>query len=46
LFDILKPPPARQLERLPDGLGIMADDLAAAVFAWAGLKGLMYLGAV
>ena len=26
LFDITKPPPARQLERLPDGLGVMADD--------------------
>lgn len=31
-FDILKPPPCRQLERLPDGLGIMADDMAAAVY--------------
>jgi phosphatidylglycerophosphatase A len=33
LFDITKPPPARQLERLPDGWGIMADDFMAAVFA-------------
>lgn len=33
LFDITKPPPARQLERLPTGLGILADDLAAAVYA-------------
>lgn len=33
LFDITKPPPARQLERLPDGTGIMADDLMAAVYA-------------
>jgi phosphatidylglycerophosphatase A len=29
VFDILKPPPIRQLERLPRGWGIMADDLAA-----------------
>ena len=29
LFDITKPPPARQFERLPDGLGVMADDWAA-----------------
>jgi phosphatidylglycerophosphatase A len=36
-FDILKPPPARQLERLPEGLGIMADDLMAAVYACAAL---------
>jgi phosphatidylglycerophosphatase A len=33
LFDITKPPPARQLERLPAGWGILADDLAAAVYA-------------
>lgn len=31
--DILKPPPARQLERLPAGWGIMADDLAAGLMA-------------
>jgi phosphatidylglycerophosphatase A len=35
LFDILKPPPIRQLERLPTGTGIMLDDLAAGVFALA-----------
>ncbi len=33
LFDITKPPPARQLERLPAGWGILMDDLAAAVYA-------------
>lgn len=33
LFDITKPPPARQLEKLPAGWGILADDLAAAVYA-------------
>ena len=33
LFDITKPPPARQLERLPGGLGVMADDWAAGVYA-------------
>ena len=32
-FDILKPPPARQLERLPGGWGIMMDDVAAGVYA-------------
>jgi phosphatidylglycerophosphatase A len=35
VFDILKPPPCRQLERLPAGLGIMADDMAAAVYGAA-----------
>src|SRR4051812_3021016 len=29
LFDIWKPPPVRQLEALPEGLGIVADDLMA-----------------
>jgi phosphatidylglycerophosphatase A len=33
LFDITKPPPARQLERLPTGWGILLDDLAAAIYA-------------
>lgn len=33
VFDILKIPPAKQLERLPGGWGILVDDLAAAVYA-------------
>jgi phosphatidylglycerophosphatase A len=33
LFDILKPPPARQLERLPEGWGIVFDDVAAGLYA-------------
>ena len=33
LFDILKPPPVRQLEALPDGLGINADDVMAGIYA-------------
>lgn len=33
LFDIVKPPPVRQAEALPGGLGIVADDLAAGIFA-------------
>ena len=33
LFDILKPPPVRQLERLPAGTGIMLDDIAAGALA-------------
>jgi phosphatidylglycerophosphatase A len=32
LFDIWKPWPARQLERLRGGSGIMLDDLAAGVY--------------
>ena len=33
VFDIVKIPPARQLEKLPGGWGILLDDLAAAVYA-------------
>ncbi|ADV83890.1 phosphatidylglycerophosphatase A family protein [Terriglobus saanensis] len=33
LFDITKPPPVRQLERLPQGTGIVVDDLAAGAYA-------------
>ena len=35
IFDILKPPPVRQLERLPEGTGIMLDDVAAGILALA-----------
>ena len=33
VFDIVKPPPVRQLERLHGGLGIMVDDVAAGLYA-------------
>ncbi len=33
IFDILKPPPIRWLERLPDGTGIVVDDLGAGLYA-------------
>lgn len=33
LFDIIKPPPARQSQVLPAGVGIVVDDLIAAVYA-------------
>ena len=32
-FDIVKPPPVRQLEKLPDGSGIVLDDVAAGIYA-------------
>jgi phosphatidylglycerophosphatase A len=32
-FDIWKPPPVRQLERLHAGLGIVADDVMAGIYA-------------
>ena len=33
VFDIIKPPPVRQLERLPEGTGIVLDDVAAGIYA-------------
>ncbi len=33
LFDIWKPFPIRRIERIPHGVGIMADDLAAGIYA-------------
>lgn len=35
LFDILKPPPIRLIERLPEGTGIMLDDIGAGIYALA-----------
>jgi phosphatidylglycerophosphatase A len=37
VFDIWKPTPARQAESLPGGLGIMADDWVAGIYAAIGL---------
>lgn len=33
VFDVIKPPPGRQLEKLHGGWGILMDDLAAGVYA-------------
>jgi len=32
LFDIWKPAPVRQLEKLPGGIGIVADDVMAGIY--------------
>ena len=46
LFDWLKPYPARALERLPGGLGIVCDDLAAGVWGAAALLALRATGLI
>jgi phosphatidylglycerophosphatase A len=43
-FDIFKPPPVRQLERLPEGSGIMLDDVAAGIYALAVMQLLLHWG--
>jgi len=43
VFDIWKPFPVRQLEKLPGGWGIMADDWMAAVYAALVLRFVIHL---
>jgi phosphatidylglycerophosphatase A len=43
-FDIVKPAPVRQLEALPEGAGIMLDDVAAGLYALAVMHLLLYFG--
>lgn len=46
LFDVLKPEPARWLERLPRGWGIMLDDVAAGIYANAGTRVVLFFWAL
>lgn len=43
-FDIMKPPPLRQLEKIPGGAGIMLDDVGAGLYALAVLQIVLHLG--
>ena len=43
-LDIVKPPPARQLESLPGGWGIVVDDVIAGIYGNLVLRVLLYLG--
>ncbi len=43
-FDILKPFPIRRLERLPEGTGIVVDDLGAGLYALAIMHLLLHFG--
>lgn len=44
VFDIVKPPPVRQLEKLPEGAGIVLDDVAAGIYALAVMQLLLHFG--
>jgi phosphatidylglycerophosphatase A len=46
VFDIVKPPPVRSLERLPEGTGIVVDDLGAGLYALIVLQLLLRFGIV
>jgi len=43
-FDIVKPPPLRMLERLPDGVGIVVDDMGAGIYALIVMQVALHLG--
>jgi phosphatidylglycerophosphatase A len=43
-FDIMKPPPVRQLENLPEGTGIVVDDVAAGIYALIVMQLLLHFG--
>jgi phosphatidylglycerophosphatase A len=44
VFDIVKPPPVRQLEALPEGTGIVLDDVAAGLYAFGFVHLLLHFG--
>jgi phosphatidylglycerophosphatase A len=44
VFDIVKPPPLRRLEKVPDGAGIMLDDVGAGLYALAVTQALRHFG--
>ncbi|MFN2384598.1 MAG: phosphatidylglycerophosphatase A [Gemmatimonadota bacterium] len=43
LFDIFKPPPVRQAERVAGGVGVMLDDMVAGALAAAATAGTLWL---
>ena len=43
-FDIAKPPPARQLEALPGGWGIVVDDVLAGIYGNLAIRLVWHLG--
>lgn len=42
-FDVVKPPPARQLQRIRGGLGIVIDDVFAAIYSLAFNHAAIYI---
>lgn len=44
VFDTLKPPPVRQLEGLPEGTGVVVDDIGAGMYALIVMQLLLHYG--
>jgi phosphatidylglycerophosphatase A len=42
-FDIKKPPPIRRLEQLPEGVGIVVDDVGAGIYALIVMQIVLHL---
>ena len=43
-LDIVKPPPVRQLERLPEGVGIVIDDVGAGLYGLGIMQMVLHFG--
>ena len=43
-FDIVKPPPLRRLEHLPEGVGIVVDDVGAGLYGLAVMQIVLHFG--
>jgi phosphatidylglycerophosphatase A len=43
-FDIVKPPPLRRLEQLPEGVGIVVDDVGAGLYALLVMQVVLHFG--
>jgi len=43
-FDIVKPPPVRMLEKLPEGIGIVVDDVGAGIYALIVMQLALHFG--
>jgi phosphatidylglycerophosphatase A len=44
VFDTLKPPPVRQLEALPEGTGVVVDDVGAGIYGLIIMQVLLHFG--
>jgi phosphatidylglycerophosphatase A len=42
IFDILKPPPAQQIQRVRGGWGVLLDDIFAGLYALGALHAILY----